>query len=127
MDALDIFPGAGIRFVSVQHEQNAVHMADGFSRVTNRPGVCIAQNGPGITNFVTGVAAAYWAHSPVVVITPETGSLTNGLGGFQETNQVSNLPNATSLWAKKVLKVTWYSILFKVVLSTLIKSSILCA
>ena len=51
-------------------------------------GVCIAQNGPGITNFVTGVAAAYWAHSPVVVITPETGSLTNGLGGFQETNQV---------------------------------------
>ena len=127
MDALDIFPGAGIRFVSVQHEQNAVHMADGFSRVTNRPGVCIAQNGPGITNFVTGVAAAYWAHSPVVVITPETGSLTNGLGGFQETNQVRNLPNATSLWAKKVLKVTWYSILFKVVLSTLIKSSILCA
>ena len=91
MDALDIFPGAGIRFVSVQHEQNAVHMADGFSRVTNRPGVCIAQNGPGITNFVTGVAAAYWAHSPVVVITPETGSLTNGLGGFQETNQVQLL------------------------------------
>ena len=35
---------------------------------------CIAQNGPGITNFVTAVAAAYWAHSPVVVITPETGS-----------------------------------------------------
>lgn len=90
MDALDIFPPAGIRFVSVQHEQNAVHMADGYSRVSNKPGVCIAQNGPGITNFVTGVAAAYWAHSPVVVITPETGSLTNGLGGFQETNQVQN-------------------------------------
>ena len=83
MDALDIFPEAGIRFISVQHEQNAVHMADGFSRVTNKPGVCIAQNGPGITNFVTGVAAAYWAHSPVVVITPETGSLGKGLGGFQ--------------------------------------------
>ena len=58
-------------------------MADGYSRVLNQPGVCIAQNGPGISNFVTGVAAAYWAHSPVVVITPETGSLTNGLGGFQ--------------------------------------------
>ena len=39
-------------------------------------------------NFVTGVAAAYWAHTPVVVITPETGSLSNGLGGFQETNQL---------------------------------------
>jgi len=88
MDALDIFPAAGIRFVSVQHEQNAVHMADGYSRVTNKPSACIAQNGPGITNFVTGVAAAYWAHSPVVVITPETGSLSNGLGGFQETNQL---------------------------------------
>ena len=49
-------------------------MADGYSRVTGRHGVCIAQNGPGITNFVTGVAAAYWAHSPVVAITPETGT-----------------------------------------------------
>merc|ERR1719460_2360791 len=62
MDALDIFPAAGIRFISVQHEQNAVHMADGFSRATGKTGVCIAQNGPGITNFVTGVAAAFWAH-----------------------------------------------------------------
>merc|ERR1711962_894599 len=88
MDALDIFPAAGIRFISVQHEQNAVHMADGYSRVTGKAGVCIAQNGPGITNFVTGVAAAFWAHSPVVVITPETGSLGNGLGGFQEMQQL---------------------------------------
>ena len=63
MDALDIFPAAGIRFISVQHEQNAVHMADGYSRVTDIPGVCIAQNGPGITNFVTGVAAAVAAVS----------------------------------------------------------------
>ena len=63
-------------------------MADGYSRVSNRQGVCIAQNGPGITNFVTAVAAAYWAHSPVVVITPETGSRALGLGGFQETEQL---------------------------------------
>jgi predicted NBD/HSP70 family sugar kinase len=63
-------------------------MADGFSRASGRHGVCIAQNGPGITNFVTAVAAAYWAHSPVVVITPETGSNTQGLGGFQETEQL---------------------------------------
>ena len=99
MDALDIFPGAGIRFISVQHEQNAVHMADGYSRVTNTPGVCIAQNGPGITNFVTGVAAAFWAHSPVVVITPETGSLTNGLGGFQEMNQLATFSEITKYQA----------------------------
>jgi sulfoacetaldehyde acetyltransferase len=88
MDALDIFPAAGIRFVPVAHEQGAIHMADGYARASGRHGVCIAQNGPGVTNFVTGVAAAYWAHSPVVFITPETGSVTMGLGGFQETEQL---------------------------------------
>jgi sulfoacetaldehyde acetyltransferase len=88
MDALDLFPLAGIRFVSVAHEQGGGHMADGYARVSGRHGVCIAQNGPGITNFVTSTAAAFWAHSPVVVITPETGSMTLGLGGFQETEQL---------------------------------------
>jgi sulfoacetaldehyde acetyltransferase len=88
MDALDLFPPAGIRFISVAHEQNAAHMADGFARATNRHGVCVGQNGPGITNFVTAIAAAFWAHSPVVAITPEAGSGTAGLGGFQETNQL---------------------------------------
>src|SRR5579864_4633221 len=88
MDALDIFPAAGIRFVPVAHEQGAAHMADGYARVSGKHGVCIAQNGPGVTNFVTGIAAAYWAHSPVVFITPETGSMTLGLGGFQETEQL---------------------------------------
>jgi sulfoacetaldehyde acetyltransferase len=88
MDALDLFPGAGIRLVSVAHEQNAAHMADGYARVTNWPSVCIAQNGPGVTNFVTAVAAAYWAHTPMVVVTPEAGSMTAGHGGFQETDQM---------------------------------------
>ena len=88
MDALDIFPAAGIEFVAVAHEQGAIHMADGYARASGRHGVCIAQNGPGVTNFVTGVAAAYWAHSPVVFITPETGSMGLGLGGFQETEKL---------------------------------------
>lgn len=88
MDAHDLFPLAGIRFISTAHEQNAAHMADGYARATGRHGVCIAQNGPGVTNFVTAIAAAYWAHSPVVAITPESGSLTAGLGGFQETEQL---------------------------------------
>jgi len=99
MDALDLFPPAGIRFISVAHEQGAGHMADGYSRVSNRQGVCIAQNGPGITNFVTAVAAAYWAHSPVVVITPETGSGTQGLGGFQETDQMPIFSKITKFQA----------------------------
>ncbi len=88
MDALDIFPAAGIRFIPTVHEQGSAHMADGYSRVTGKHGVCIAQNGPGITNFVTAIAAAYWAHSPVVAITPETSSMGLGLGGFQETEQL---------------------------------------
>ena len=88
MDALDLFPAAGIRFIATVHEQGAGHMADGYARVSGRAGACIAQNGPGVTNFVTSTAAAYWAHTPVVVITPETGSGTMGLGGFQETEQL---------------------------------------
>eukprot|EP00927_Polykrikos_kofoidii_P046018 TRINITY_DN401_c0_g1_i3.p1 TRINITY_DN401_c0_g1~~TRINITY_DN401_c0_g1_i3.p1 ORF type:complete len:664 (-),score=112.99 TRINITY_DN401_c0_g1_i3:365-2356(-) len=88
MDALDLFPRAGIRFISVQHEQNAAHMADGYYRASGRTGSCIAQNGPGISNFVTGVAAAYWANSPMVAITPEAGTMTKGHGGFQELDQI---------------------------------------
>src|SRR5258705_13790757 len=95
MDAHDLFPLAGIRFISVAHEQNAAHMADGYSRVTGKHGVCIAQNGPGITNFVTAVAAAYWAHSPVVAITPETGSATVGPGGLPETGQLPSFSKVT--------------------------------
>ena len=88
MDAMDIFEPAGIDFVPVVHEQGAAHMADGYSRVSGKHGVCIGQNGPGISNCVTAIAAAYWAHSPVVIITPETGTMGIGLGGFQEANQL---------------------------------------
>ena len=99
MDALDIFPAAGIRFIPVAHEQGAAHMADGYARVSGRHGVCIGQNGPGVTNFVTAIAAAYWAHSPVVAITPETGSMTIGLGGFQETDQLPIFSKITKFQA----------------------------
>ena len=88
MDAMDIFAPAGIRLISVVHEQGAAHMADGYARVSGRHGVVIGQNGPGISNCVTAIAAAFWAHSPVVVITPQTGSMGLGLGGFQEANQL---------------------------------------
>ena len=88
MDALDLFPDAGIRFIPVAHEQAAAHAADGLARVTGRPQACIAQNGPGAANFVSAIAAAFWAHSPVVAITPETGSLGIGTGGFQELDQM---------------------------------------
>jgi len=88
MDALDLFPAAGIRFVSVAHEQAAAHAADGLARVAGKPQVCIAQNGPGAANFVSAITAAFWAHSPVVAVTPETGSMGIGTGGFQELDQM---------------------------------------
>ena len=88
MDAMDIFAPAGIRLIPVVHEQGAGHMADGYARASGRHGVVIGQNGPGISNTVTAIAAAYWAHSPVVIISPETGTMTLGLGGFQEASQL---------------------------------------
>ena len=87
-DALDLFPDAGIRFIPVAHEQAATHAADGLARVTGKPQICIGQNGPGAANFVSALVAAYWAHSPVVAITPETGSMGIGTGGFQELDQM---------------------------------------
>ena len=88
MDAMDIFAPAGIELIPVVHEQGAAHMADGYARASGRHGVVIGQNGPGISNCVTGIAAAYWAHSPVVIITPEAGTMGMGLGGFQECHQL---------------------------------------
>lgn len=89
MDLLDLFPDAGIRFIPVRHEQSAGHMEDGYGRVTGQAGVCIGQNGPGITNMVTSVAAANMGHTPLVVISPSAGTPTIGWDGFQECDQVS--------------------------------------
>jgi sulfoacetaldehyde acetyltransferase len=89
MDALDLFPAAGIRFVPVRHEQSAAHMADAMGRVSGKVEVCIGQNGPGITNMVTSVAAAYHAHTPMIVVTPAATTGSVGLDGFQEIEQMS--------------------------------------
>ncbi len=95
MDALDLFPDAGIRFIPVAHEQAATHAADGLARITGKPQVCIGQNGPGAANFVSALTAAYWAHSPVVAIAPETGSMGMGTGGFQELDQMAMFEKQT--------------------------------
>ena len=99
LDPVDLFESAGIRFVGVQHEQAAAHMADGYARASGRPGVCIAQNGPGVTNLITGVAAAYWAHTPLLCITPEASSSAQGLGGFQEVEQLPFFEKITKFQA----------------------------
>ena len=66
LDAL--YDDRAIEYVNVRHEQAAAFMADGLSRVTDLPGVCLVTSGPGATNLLTGVAAAHVAHSPVVVL-----------------------------------------------------------
>lgn len=88
MDLLDLFPAAGIRFIPVRHEQSAAHMEDAYSRISGKAGVCIGQNGPGITNMVTSVAAANMGHTPMVVICPSAGTKTVGWDGFQECDTV---------------------------------------
>jgi sulfoacetaldehyde acetyltransferase len=89
MDMLDLFPAAGIKFIPVRHEQSAAHMEDAYCRVTGRAGVVAGQNGPGITNMVTSVAAANMGHTPLVIISPSAGTPTIGWDGFQECDQVS--------------------------------------
>ena len=89
MDMLDLFPAAGIKFIPVRHEQSAAHMEDAYARVTGRAGVVTGQNGPGITNMVTSVAAANMGHTPLVIISPSAGTPTVGWDGFQECDQVS--------------------------------------
>ncbi|TVS11444.1 MAG: sulfoacetaldehyde acetyltransferase [Planctomycetaceae bacterium] len=89
MPISDIFPAAGITFWDCAHEGSAGMMADGYTRATGKMSMMIAQNGPGITNFVTAVKTAYWNHTPLLLITPQAANKTIGQGGFQEMEQMN--------------------------------------
>jgi sulfoacetaldehyde acetyltransferase len=89
MPISDYFPRAGITFWDVAHECNGGYMADGFTRTTGKMAMIIAQNGPGITNFVTAVKTAYWNHTPMLLVTPQAANKTIGQGGFQEVEQLA--------------------------------------
>ena len=88
MPISDLFPKAGITFWDCAHECNAGMMADGYTRATGRMSMMVAQNGPGITNFVTPVKTAYWNHTPLLLVTPQAANKTIGQGGFQEIEQM---------------------------------------
>ena len=88
MPISDLFPQAGIRFWDCGHECNAGMMADGFTRASGQMSMIVAQNGPGITNFVTPVKTAYWNHTPLLLVTPQAANQTMGQGGFQEVPQM---------------------------------------
>jgi sulfoacetaldehyde acetyltransferase len=89
MPISDLFPRAGITFWDCAHEGSGGMMADGFTRASGRMCMMIAQNGPGITNFVTAVKTAYWNHTPLLLVTPQAANRTIGLGGFQEVEQMA--------------------------------------
>jgi len=88
MPISDLFPRAGIRFWDCAHEGSGGMMADGYTRASGRMAMMIAQNGPGITNFVTAVKTAYWNHTPLLLVTPQAANRTIGQGGFQEVEQM---------------------------------------
>jgi acetolactate synthase-1/2/3 large subunit len=88
MPVYDELLGSGIRHVLARHEQSAAHMADGYARVTGKPGVAFATSGPGATNLVTGVATAYMDSVPMVAITGQVASHLIGTDAFQEIDTV---------------------------------------
>ncbi|MCO5126211.1 MAG: sulfoacetaldehyde acetyltransferase [Rhodobacteraceae bacterium] len=89
MPISDLFPKAGITFWDCAHEGSGGMMADGYTRASGKMCMMIAQNGPGITNFVTAVKTAYWNHTPLLLVTPQAANKTIGQGGFQEVEQMA--------------------------------------
>ena len=89
MPISDLFPAAGVKFWDCAHEGSAGFMSDGYTRATGEMSMMIAQNGPGITNFVTAVKTAYWNHTPLLLVTPQAANKTIGQGGFQEVEQMA--------------------------------------
>jgi len=88
MPISDLFPKAGITFWDCAHETSGGMIADGFTRASGKMSMMVAQNGPGITNFVTPVKTAYWNHTPLLLVTPQAANKTIGQGGFQEIEQM---------------------------------------
>ena len=93
MPISDLFPQAGIKFWDCAHECNAGMSADGYTRASGKMSMAIAQNGPGITNFVTPIMTAYWNHTPLLLVTPQAANKTIEQGGFQEVKQMEIFEN----------------------------------
>lgn len=98
LDVLDaLYDDTSMEYINVRHEQGAAFMADGLARVTGQPAACLVTSGPGATNLLTGVAAAYVAHSPVVAITGGPMSVNYERDAFQELDLVNMFKPVTKL------------------------------
>src|SRR5436309_13079547 len=89
----------GIRIVDFRHEQSAAHAADGWARLTLRPGVAAVTAGPGVTDAVTGIANAYYANSPILVLSGKNPIFEFEMGSLQEMDQLTLVSSITK-WAK---------------------------
>lgn len=90
-----------IRNILVRHEQGAIHAAQGFARVTGKPGVVIVTSGPGATNVITGLGDANMDSTPLVVITGQVGSAALGSDAFQETD-VIGITQPLTKWSYQI-------------------------
>ena len=98
LDVLDaLYDDRSVEYINVRHEQAAAFMADGLARVSGQPGVCLVTSGPGATNLLTGVAAAYVAHSPVVTLVGGIERAHQGKDAFQEFDLVAMFKPVTKL------------------------------
>jgi len=95
----------GIRVIDTRHEQAAVHAAEGWAKCTRRPGVALLTAGPGVTDGVTGVANAYLANTPVLVIGGAAPLSLWDRGALQEMGQIDLLRPITK-WARTVHETT---------------------
>ena len=86
LEILDCLRDSSVRIALSRHEQGAAHEASGYARVSGKPGVCLATSGPGATNLVTGIAAAYMDSVPLVVITGQVMVARVGTDAFQEVD-----------------------------------------
>ncbi len=93
--------GEDLRHVLTRHEQGAIHAAEGYARVTGKPGVCFATSGPGATNLLTGIADAMLDSIPVVCITGQVSSHLLGTDAFQEANIIA-LTTSITKWNYQV-------------------------
>jgi len=78
--------GEGINLIQPKHEQGGAHAADGYGRVSNKPGVCLVTSGPGATNTITGIATAYYDSTPMVILSGQVNASLIGTDAFQEVD-----------------------------------------
>ena len=101
---------SGIKSVNLRYEGSAPFMANAYSRLSGKPGVCCGSAGPGVANLVPGVLEAYSGCSPLIIISPAVSQKTDGMGDFQECDQVGMMKPITK-WSARIPqadRIPWF-------------------